>query len=342
MDRTMKFSWARFVREYRIDFVTEGPSTARGNLYIHCPFCGPSDEHHHMGLSLNAREPYYGCWKNASHRGRYPARLITALIDCTWEQARAIIEAEDSSAVDEYEATVARTLALPAVEPEAVPPNELRMPLEFHALGGRHAGTLPFLKYLEARGFDALERMAKFYDLRYCRQGYFSWRVLLPIYVEGRLVNWTGRDITGRAALRYKTLSERPETASKQGYPPAPAAIGSTVFNQDHAASGGRTLVICEGPFDALKIDWFADEDDAAVAIFGMPKSAQLSVIVRLARKFERVRIVLDAAASSASKRLCNELEPVLGQKVRWLDLPAKVKDPGALDADEVRALLAR
>ena len=67
-----------------------------------------------------------------------------------------------------------------------------------------------------------------------------------------------------------------------------------------------------------MKLDWFAPTGDVAVAVFGMPKQAQLTLLLRLAKNFGRVRVVLDATALSNSVRLWwNDLEVVWGRKVR-------------------------
>lgn len=334
----MNFSWREFARAHGIDFVTTGPSTAKGNIYIQCPWCGSADHGHKMGLSLSLRQPFFACWRDSTHRGRYPARLITALLGCSYADAVAMIEAGDSSALDDYEAAISRTLEPQKVE--QIKNVNLVMPRSFRRLGNR--GDARFVSYLEQRGFDKVGKLAECYGLRYCVVGPFAQRIIVPIHQDGKLVTWTGRDITGTAKLRYETLSTKPEVAQRQGSTPALLNVGETVFNYDRAAEGGRTLVICEGPFDALKVDWFCEQVDVAVAVFGMPKHAQVGVLIRLAQGFERVRVLLDRAAASKAWRLwAEELEGVLGPTVAWLDLPWGVKDPGALRGDQVGAVIA-
>lgn len=334
----MKFSWLTFCREYRLEFISEGAHSAKGNIHVACPWCGDQDRSEHMGLSLNEREPYYACWRNSGHRGRNPARLIVALLGCTWAEATDIVARDDTSSLDQYEAMAGKYLTPPSPwQPREKEVRPLRLPKNFHplALEGQ-PGRDPFLTYLASRGFDCVERMAWYYNLQYCRVGYFSHRVIIPIYYEKRLVNWTGRDITERARLRYTNASEDADVARKQGLStPAAMGMGSTVFNYDRAIEGGRTLVICEGPFDALKIDWFSLPQDVAVAVFGMPKHAQMTILWRLAQKFGSVRVLLDRAAGSNSNRLWNELEGA-GRPIRWQDLPEGVKDPGAMPGEAV------
>lgn len=339
----MNFSWLAFCKERGIDYVTSGAHSARGNIHIKCPWCGPDDRTQHMGLSLNVREPFYGCWRNQAHRGRNPARLVSVLLDCTWEEAQQLVDREDTSSVDGYEAAIARVLASrkQAIREEEV--KELLFPTTFYPLYKDSPGRDRYLDYLYDRGFDDPEAMADLYGLHYCRVGTFARRIIVPVQHEGRLVNWTGRDVTGKARLRYSSLSDKPDTARAQGANiPAPMPLNSTVLNYDLAARGGKTLVICEGPFDALKVDWYAPKGSHAVAIFGMPKNAQLAVLLRLARKFKRVFVALDEAAPSSNWRLWQEqLAALLGPMVKWLDLPKGSKDPGALSGRVVHDLLS-
>ena len=335
----MKFSWLAFLREHHLEFVSEGAHSAKGNVHIKCPWCGEEDRSEHMGLSLNERQPYYACWRNAAHRGRNPARLVATLLGCSWEEAQSVVARDDTSAIDLYEAAVTRILTPPLLS-ASKETSSLPMPDDFYPLATPRPGRGKFLDYLVSRGFDEVERLAEYYDLRYCRFGYFAQRIIVPIFHERQLVAWTGRAI-GAAVRRYINLSEDADTARKQGFvSPAVLGMGSVVFNYDRAAEGGRTLIICEGPFDALKLDWFAPEGDTAVAVFGMPKQAQVSLLLRLAKKFERTRVALDAAALSNSLRLWwNELG-ILGNAVRWLDMPPGVKDPGAMDGAAVAEFL--
>lgn len=339
----MNFSWERFCSVYNIDFVTSGPSTAKGNIYIQCPYCGNDDHGHHMGLALNYREPYYACWRNQGHRGKNPARLIVMLLQCSRADAEALVASSEQN-LDGYEQAVARYMASlnPAAATEATKA-PLEMPSEFASVDRllqSSAGSKPF-HYLEERGFDDVANFMAYYNLRYCRTGTFARRLVVPIYQGGQLMTWTARDVTGRSDLRYHTLSAEAEVAKRQGYQPALLPINDTVFNYDRAAVGGEVLVVCEGPFDALKLDWFAPDGVVAVAVFGMPKDAQHGVLLRLAKRFEKVAVALDASATSSAVRIWQRLESVLGKAVARLDLPTGVKDPGALPGAQVPAFIA-
>lgn len=82
------------------------------------------------------------------------------------------------------------------------------------------------LPYLQDRGIDA--ETARFFDLRYCHAGWyaykksdgsdgamnFSRRVIIPIYdIDGDMVTFQGRDITGEADRKYLFPAGLPGTS---------------------------------------------------------------------------------------------------------------------------------
>src|SRR5690554_4770393 len=79
--------WVAFLTQYNVDFITEGPNLAHGNVGVRCPFCG-DDPSYHMGISLDGHG--WNCWRNGQHRGRSPIRLIQALTGVSREKALAI------------------------------------------------------------------------------------------------------------------------------------------------------------------------------------------------------------------------------------------------------------
>lgn len=340
----MKFSWPHFLQEHNIPFVTEGEGkhTRKGNVNIKCPWCGAEERSEHMGLSLNERQPFYACWRNQSHRGRNPVRLVSALLGCSWKEAEEIVGRDDMSSIDSYEESISRVLTPPRTEAAQEERDPPRMPKAFHPLWSvDHRGRTPFLNYLSNRGFDHVEQMAKYYDLYYCRVGYFAQRIIIPVFFEEQLVTWAARAI-GKTERRYVNLAEDQESAQRQGVDaPALHGTGDIVFNYDRAIRGGRTLIVCEGPFDALKIDWFAEDSDVAIALFGMPKRAQMNLLMRLIHKFDRACITLDSAEPSQNYRVLRELQACCGtSKVSWLDLPSGIKDPGELRGLDIPELI--
>lgn len=337
----MNFSWLDFCNQYGIPYVETGPNTPRGHLSIKCPFCGRADPSQHMGLRLDTREPYWGCWRDDTHRGKSPARLIAALLDCSMAEAHKIIEVGDLSGIDDYE-RVASALQGTIGKPERQEQvKELVYPREFRQLRDGEPASGPFMRYLRDRGLDHLDNLSWFYSLHYAISGPFAQRVIVPFFFNGHLVGWTARAIGKSARLRYKTLSHKPETAEKQGSAiPAPMNPKAIVFNYDNASHGGETLFICEGPMDAIKLDWYGGPDVSAVACLGMPEPRQLMVIAKLSQVYDNICVALDNDSLLKSDALQEELQALCHCPVMRIIMPKGIKDPGEMQLRDVRHLL--
>lgn len=129
------------------------------------------------------------------------------------------------------------------------------------------------LKYLADRGVTPA--MSAYYELRYCVDGTFpyidgygqpaeqnySGRVLIPIRdINGALVSFQGRDITGKQEKKYL-------------FPPGYSTSGSILY-QEHRCYNANTVVITEGVFDCWATQAALDTeprfaDYRAVASFG-------------------------------------------------------------------------
>lgn len=337
----MKFSWLDFCKTYGIAYVDQGTSVSKGHIAARCPFCSSADPSQHMGLKLDHREPYWGCWRDPSHRGRDPTRLIAAFLDCSFTEARAILTSFDQSGIDAYEEMVNQLHTQPPREPKKpAKPQTLMFPHEFRQLRYGEPASTPFLNYLaRTRGFDQIDNLAWYYDLHYAVSGPFSGRVIIPFFFNNRLVGWTGRHV-GSSPLRYKTLSDDAATAAKQGSEPAPINPKAIVFNHTNAEFGGRTLFVCEGPIDAIKLDWYGGHDVCAVACLGMPEPRQLLVIGRLSEGFEQVCVALDNDSLLKSDALQEELQSLCRCPVLRVIMPRGTKDPGEFQLGDVKRLV--
>jgi len=125
---------------------------------------------------------------------------------------------------------------------------DLKLPKSFPIpINGRN------LKYLENRNITI--DIAKYFGLRFSNKGYFHYkaddgsdryqsyakRIIIPIFdLEGDLVSFQGRDITGEADKKYL-------------FPPGFASTGSIIYNGHNALKSER-IVIGEGVFDVMAI----------------------------------------------------------------------------------------
>lgn len=311
----MTWDWRSIVEQYNVSYVASGPSTAKNNIYVDCPFCGaPGVGKHHMGLSLVGSA--WGCWKDSSHRGIKPARLLRRLLRITWEEADSLV-GTGTSLLQFDEIRRRLEPATPTPDPAPVEFNE-----EFESLASPRG--LPYREYLENRGFENPSSLSEHYSLLIARTGEYKSRIILPIIEDKKIFGWTARSIAN-AELRYKASSR---------------LLGSFLFNFDPVKRGGRVLILVEGPFDALKLDYYgAALGVRAVALMGTALTAgKAKRLVLLSKRFDDVRIMLDATEMRNTLMIQSSLS-FLGVRPLWL---TGVKDAGELSKAEVIALSER
>lgn len=316
------FNWKSFLSSRNIEYVERGRNVSKGNIGIRCPLCA-DDPSHHLNISLQGKG--WACWREASHRGRNDAKLVKALIGCTWEEAFEITGGKpDVQTTDEL---LEKCLAWQrGWKPKS---KSIEFPKEFRPLAGKdNVFRRPVMEYMKGRGYSGydVENLAKRYHLHYAINGPWSRRVLVPIYNEGgQLVNYTGRAV-GDQSARYKTLG-----GTEAGSP-----MSSCLFDCPCVFKiPGRVLVVTEGPFDAMRLNWIGGLFGIqATCIFKLRLSEdQESLLSRARFLYEEAYVMFDSAAKLQSFRAADQL------RFRNFNLPDKVKDPGSLKASEALAI---
>jgi len=318
--------WLRFLDRNRIDYVIGPAQNVRHNhIGINCPRCG-DDTKHHFSIDLESGK-IKGCWRDSNH-WMDPLELVAELTHTSQGEARRLLSEGGQIMVEDCSPkALMEELELlddsKRGEPDQLP--ELEWPPEFYHFNAQRR-ALPYYEYLSARGFSNPEAVAECYGLRWCADGEWGPRIAFPLYEELRMVGWTARAITKRAKAKYKTH---------------PIGKGVRRLLWDPAGRDDWLLVVCEGPFDALKIDWFAAERPVrAVAIMGLQVgAAKIGALVRAATGAREVVLLLDSDAEAQALELQGALGPL---RARIVALPRGVKDPGDLSRVAVERLLDR
>ncbi len=303
--------WIALFEDNHIEYVTHSPNTKKGNVNIRCPWCREDDPSQHLGVSLS--DAGYACWRNAMHRGKSPSYLIKVLLGCSASQALLVAA--------QYSQTDPEALGNLETAPEAPvkPAGQLKMPTEFRPI----PPTGRFFDYLKQRGFDAPHWVGEAYGLKCCSSGRWKDRIIIPVWQNGKLVAWTGRALQDPIlAPRYLSTSE---------------IIKTVIFNDNHIAKGGNCLFVTEGPFDAMKVDYYGYNQGAkATAVFGTSITMdQISILREITKRFKKTVLLFDTDATETTFNMADWLPgAIIG------NLPDGVSDPGELSKDQVKALV--
>ena len=332
------FNWVIFFDEHGIEYVTSGPNVARGNINIRCRFC-MDDPSHHMGVSLKGKG--WACWRDKTHRGKSEARLVAVLLSIPMEEARRIVSGGT---------TISSSGIRDLVQARLTPDDEivdyrgssrwLQLPENF-----KRFGILPssrrYYQYMKTRHYNHSQTLeiSNHYDVRYCNTGPFKGRVIFPVYHQSELVTWTGRSVYPHARVRYKTLTVDLEKAKVEGTPVAMKRISDLLLWYDFLVEfPGHKLVVVEGPFDALRVDYLGRSVGIrAVCLFGKNVSAtQMQLLHELIQYYPERYLILDQEASADALRMQMELASL---RFRVKQLPVGVKDPADISKRQLLEL---
>ena len=329
----------KLLEQHNVDYVTNSPNTAKGNINVHCAWCGDSDPSHHLGIRVDYSGRYqgvYGCWRNSGHRGKNPVRLISKLLGITYQRASELVGSSAPNLSD-LDKTIANLKAGDGAGISTKTVQKLKFPKGFNPLATNYF-TMSHIKYLKNRGFSKkdLTKLIKRYEIMYTLMGPYKNRIIFPVRVNKKLVGWTARDVTGKADIRYKTLSHKTQ---RDNEPLAVLNIKDTIYNYDNL-TGGKTLYIVEGPFDCLKVDFYGKKGGChATALFSNAATAeQLYLLNQVIQLYSQVFVLLDEKELAQSMRLVQKLQH---PKVKRASLGFDVEDPGDLSRKQVEIFLA-
>ncbi|MDL2284428.1 hypothetical protein LJC19_04725 [Oxalobacter sp. OttesenSCG-928-P03] len=185
------------------------------------------------------------------------------------------------------------------------------------------------LSYLQNRGIDL--DACKYFHLSFCREGYFGMRVIIPIFdLEGNLVSFQGRDITGSADEKYLFPAGFASTGEH-------LYNGHNVFKTDH-------IVVCEGVFDVIATKLALDRDPelrdiVPIGTFGMALSVpQLDKFQILQRRgVKTITMMWDGEVAATKHAVAAGIQlKGLGFHVRLAMLPPG-EDPNSIPPNIVR-----
>lgn len=286
------------LREHQIPSWTEGKNVSPGWVNIQCPFC--DDHSNHCGI--NPSKYYVHCWKCGRHSIK---ELLVALLNISYKQANEIIkENETYDPIHSYQQKRQNTNST------------LHLPAGTGELKKMHKD------YLLSRNFDPEEISSKWKIKGTGVLGPYSYRIIIPIIINGKLVSYQGRDVTGKSELRYMACQPDDEVISHK----------SIVYGCDTVKD--RKAIIVEGVFDVWRLG------TGTIATFGTSYSnAQIKFINQIMDTAFLLFDPGDEQAAGKAYKLALQLSAI-GTACELIELEDHdERDPADLTQDEASYL---
>lgn len=327
-------NWENICRQLHISYEATSDSLARGYINIKCPMCGDSDTGHHMGLHKSGR---WSCFRDSvGHKGRDPKRIISLISGLDHGSAAELLLGSSTS-LEDFEEEASTFMSLD--EDKSGPSWNLTFPPEIKKLISPKGRARMYWKYMLGRGFknsDEVSDVCNRYNIHYCDRGQWGGRIILPVYLDNKLVSWTGRSVYEDAEFRYKHLSNKPEHS-----PRGLINTKDTLYNYDNATkSGAHMCVLVEGPFDAIKIDFYGYHR-GIVSVAGFGNRVGDSQLELLSTLGEQVNEFVICGDENAESNVMDMLAATRDLDTFSIPLPDGVGDPGELTRGQVVTLFS-
>uniref|UniRef100_A0A6M3IJ29 Putative primase n=1 Tax=viral metagenome TaxID=1070528 RepID=A0A6M3IJ29_9ZZZZ len=303
IDIVSTFDLTSYLDDREVSYVREGKNVTANWIEIKCVFCF-SDPSEHLGINLASK--MFNCWRCGS-KGDI-VKLIQTIDNCSFKQVVITLKTfQDYYSFKELKQDIRRRS-----------PNENILPS-----GITKKFTDEAISFLEDRDFD-FEMLTRKYDLYYTGHlGKYNFRILIPIYLEGRIVNFTCRRI-----MEDKKVNKYMHCSNEEAIIP----VKELFYNSDRIF--GDRAIIVEGPGDVWRLG------DGALASFGIEVSPhQLFFLKRLVndKGLKKLFVLFDAEDLAQKRALDLATKISTFCDVEKLELDEG--DPGGLSNEEVKKL---
>lgn len=302
--------------EYGIEYWEQGKNVSSGWINIQCIFPGCDDPSNHLGIRL--RDLKVTCWKCGEHS---IIDLLREVADLTYEEAKRL---RKSLAAERADPPLTEKASSVYKSGKASLPQE----------SSTHFPKL-HLDYLRSRGFKPRQLIKKYSLQAVHTIGKYKFRVIIPVKLNGRLVTFTSRDVTGKQDIPYLSASPSEGTMN----------IKHTVYNIDSLREGADAI-LCEGPADVWKLGngscslFGVKHTMQQIKMLGQKRIATLFIIFDSFKYDEDGRKVPDKDGLKSGRYFARLMVPLVKRVeiIRLSDRP----DPGELTLTEVEILKER
>lgn len=291
------FDVVSYLDERGIDYAEEGKNVTRGWINMQCPYC--ADHSNHLGINLDSKQ--FHCWI-CGEKGSVTNLVSELEGGCSYAQVNSIMAEHQDFTMLTAPTTTERVGSIKCELPKGVG----------HNWGDYHH------KYLIRRGFDP-HALRRAYDLRFSYNiGKYKFRIIAPIIMDGRMVNFTAIDTVNSKQEKYRHCPNEK----------AVVPIRSCLYNLDTVHN---TAVVVEGVTDVWRIG------PGAIATFGIEFTKE-QIKILASKKPSNIYIMYDAEpqATKQAEKLAYQLDTLSGiKRVEILMLPAG--DPADMSEEDVR-----
>lgn len=296
----MKFNFEQFCTDHGIAISPPGHKHSRaGWINVECPLCSGNFGYH---LGLDKENDYFRCWRCGFHKH---IEVIQSLLDCDRQEAK--------HKFYKYRGEESRPVQKKIKQKSKVGTADIPLPPGTDFMTHQHK------QYLIDRKFDP-DRLEQIWDLKGTGNiGAYKFRIIAPIFFEGHLVSYQGRDITNTSSIRYKACEKEKEARDHK----------HCLYGLNKVS--GDSVVVVEGITDVWRLG------PGAVATFGIQV---LLPQINLLRQFKNKYILFDSAdpqAIAEATKLANCLSIFPGH-VEVIEISSD--DPAELEQEEADELM--
>lgn len=290
------FNAIQFFEDFNIP-IPGGKNTTPGWINIQCPFCTDTSNH----LGFNIKENYFNCWKCINDNGTGYHSIYDVI--------KKLVPNENINYI--LKTYNFKTEITEKINKKKNKNIEIKLP------GGKLKSY--HNNYLLDRGFNPNYLETKYKLVGTNHLGDYKYRIIAPIYFQGKLVSYQGRDITGQSEQRYKACSKDKEIIHHK----------HILYNLDNCKKD--FVVVTEGITDVWRLG------DNSCCTFGKGYRKEQLLLLR---KFKRVFVFFDPdeAGIRASRKLCNELDSI---GIEAFQISHNT-DPGEMTKKEVKNLFVK
>ena len=286
---TTDFDVLSYLQSRNIRYKTSGKNVSRGWAGIQCLFC--LDRSNHLGINLSSKA--FSC-HSCGEKGSI-FKLIQEIDGVNFPEAAKILKEFSGG--------------------EYVPAEKHFQSKVIFPEGTTKYFAPIHIDFLINRGYNPEEVIEK-YDLYATGpMGSYKHRIIIPIYMNQRIVSFVGRDVTGKQEVPYKNSSE--DTSIKDPK--------HCLYNMDSVLQ--NKAIVVEGVLDAWRIG------DGAVATFGKQYTHEQ---VRLLKGLKKVFVLYDSDAGDLAEKLAYDVSSVVSDVVV---LTLDAGDPDDMSLDDIRHL---